>query len=268
MTASTTSTTVIVTNARIVRAYHTAVLPAPLPEIHPLVEERVEAPAARALDGALEIGGRHRLAGVLPRVVANRVPERGLAQRGRAARAGPARPSGRRARDRRRWAGSSPGTPAASRRPASRMLLDAPPPSLDVGQIGVAAARVLLVGGRHERREAFVQPEVRPLAVGDEIAPPLVRQLVGDERGGRGVGRAPSSVGLGHVRQPGQLLSAARRDERLRVRRRPDTARRRALRRRPAIAGVSRKIVWSSASENPRPRYRSDEPAAAARSPR
>ena len=46
-----------------------------------------------------------------------------------------------------------------------------------VAPLGVLAPDVLEVGG-----EAFVEPGLGPLAAGQQIAPPLVRQLVRDQR--------------------------------------------------------------------------------------
>ena len=44
---------------------------------------------------------------------------------------------------------------------------------------GIVRAELMLLPQRgHERGEAFVQPQVRPVLAGDQIAEPLVRQLV------------------------------------------------------------------------------------------
>jgi hypothetical protein len=61
-----------------------------------------------------------------------------------------------------------------------------------------------------EGREALVEPRVRPVAAGHEVAEPLVRELVGDEVVGGGVegGARVDEAALGE-RAGGGVLHAA-----------------------------------------------------------
>ena len=70
------------------------------------------------------------------------------------------------------------------------------PRAFDVPTIGLWSEPVLVVRGGHERRETFVQPEVRPVPAGHEIPPPLVGKFVRDERDVSRIVQNSTSVGF------------------------------------------------------------------------
>ena len=91
-------------------------------------------------------------------------------------------------------------------------LQDAIAAAAQAADEGVAAVELFGVEEREVGREAFAQPDIVPIAFGDGVAPPLVRDLVDDRRVARGdallaieddggvLGAAAEAGGL-HVRQ-------------------------------------------------------------------
>ena len=70
-------------------------------------------------------------------------------------------------------------------------------PAEDVVEILIVAEIGLAPDAFEEGREALVEPRVRPIAAGDQIAEPLVREFVRDERIAREI-----EMGDGVVQRP------------------------------------------------------------------
>src|SRR6185436_15445927 len=146
----------------------------------PAREEGSEVAARGALHGRAQVGALHAaVARARRRVIADAAPERVLAQ---VASQGVQQQRAPRIHDgATRLAGRLPG------REDERAVLALPvdpghpfPRQRHLAVVGLAAPAFLLPGRGHERREAFVEPEVGPAAAGEEVAPPLMRELVGD----------------------------------------------------------------------------------------
>jgi hypothetical protein len=176
---------------------------------YPLREEPVEDPAGGVLDRARQIAGLDRAVAVLGQVVAQAGEEAVVAQLApHHVQDPPALLVQVMIEDVDRLVvelgGDGPAiTPAVLAEVAVQPLIE-----LEIGGVAtlvVLAPQILGVG-----REALVEPALAPVATGDQIAEPLVGQLVGDQRVDVVVDRGPGveQDGVGQGRRAGVLHAA------------------------------------------------------------
>ena len=148
---------------------------------HPLVEEPVDVAAGRLLDRALQVVRQHVAIGVLRDVVVDRRPPRGVAQLiAEHVEDDPALLVEMTVEDLQRLrigllhqrSPVAAGVLLEVERPVAHHLVAELVPA-----VGVLDEQLVEVG-----REALVEPAVRPLAAGQQVTEPLVRQLVRRQR--------------------------------------------------------------------------------------